>query len=254
MTAPLWRALIVDDEPPARRTLHVLLAGYPTVHIAGECGDAEAALRALVSLSPDIVFLDVQMPGATGIDIVRRAGVGLVPAVVFTTAYADHAVSAFEVQALDYLLKPFSDDRFHEVMARVLRTLDHTRPAAAPPPSPRALVIKDAGKTIVLPVQEIDWIEAEDYCARIHAGARHLLVRRSIRSLHTELGQDDFVRAHRSAVVNVGRIREVQAGDSGEGIVLLANGTTIRLSRTCRAEVRRRLTSRGEDAASRSPR
>jgi two-component system, LytTR family, response regulator len=235
MTSP-WRVLVVDDEPPARRTLQLLLADYRQVTVVGECDHAAAAVEAIRALKPDVLFIDVQMPGATGLDVLREAGLDAVPIVVFTTAYAEYALPAFEAHAFDYLLKPFSDERFADVMTRVLRALDAARPAAVSS-GPRKLTIRDAGRTLVIPVGEIDWIEAEDYCTRIHAGTRHPLVRRSMQSLLEELAPDGFVRTHRSSIVNVTRVREVRPLASGDAEVLLADGTIVRVSRSYRSQL-----------------
>jgi len=264
---PRYRALIVDDEPPARSTLRILLGQYPEIDVVGECGDAAAALEHIRLLAPDVMFVDVQMPGATGLDVVHDAGLDTVPVVVFTTAFAEYALQAFEVHALDYLLKPFSDERFAAVMTRVLRALSHARPATlagipgiesrsqlteighaqatglveAPPTGPidsrsqlvqrGVLTIREAGRTHVMPIAEIDWIEAEDYCARIHAGARSVLIRRSLQSLQAALDPHGFVRVHRSAVVNRSRVREVRSLPSGDADVVLATGAVVRASR-----------------------
>lgn len=233
MTPAKWKALVVDDEPPARRTLQLLLSSYAQVEVVGECDHAAAAVEAIRALKPDLLFIDVQMPGATGLDVLRETGFDVVPVVVFTTAFAEYALPAFEAHAFDYLLKPFSDERFADVMTRVLRALDQARPAVFSR-GPRVLTIRDGGRTLVIPVAEIDWIEAEDYCTRIHAGSRHPLVRRSMQSLLEELAADGFARAHRSAIVNLARIREVRPLTSGDAEAILADGTTVRVSRSHR--------------------
>jgi two-component system LytT family response regulator len=226
-----WRVLIVDDEPPARRTLELLLARYPGFEVVEQCDHAVAAVDAIRRHQPDVLFVDVQMPGATGLDVIHEAGVDVVPVVVFTTAFAEYALPAFEVHALDYLLKPFSDERFDAVMRRVTRSLEQARPVAID--RDRALTIRDAGRTFVIPVGDIDWIEAEDYCTRIHAGDRHLLVRRSLQSFLGDLG-GGFARVHRSSIVNLARVREVQPLASGDQQIVLADGATVRMSRNYR--------------------
>jgi two-component system LytT family response regulator len=229
MTPRPWRVVIVDDEPPARRTLELLLEPYPGFQIADQCDHAAAAVESIRRNEPDVLFVDVQMPGATGLDVIRETGVGVVPVVVFTTAFAEYALPAFEAQALDYLLKPFSDERFDAVMRRVTRSLEQAR--AVTIERDRALKIRDAGRTYVIPVREIDWIEAEDYCARIHAGDRNVLVRRSLQSFAGELAADGFIRVHRSSIVNVARVREVQPLASGDQQIVLESGAFVRLSR-----------------------
>jgi two-component system, LytTR family, response regulator len=234
-----WRAVVVDDEPPARRTLKTLLNRFDRVEVAGECDHAEAALAAIRKLRPDLLFIDVQMPGATGLDVIHAAGSGAVPVVIFTTAYGEYALKAFEAQAYDYLLKPFSDERFHQVMERIFAQLERASPADVNR-SERMVTVRDAGRTLVIPVKEIDWIEAEDYCARIHAGSRKPLVRRSMQSLLEEL-DDQFMRTHRSAIVNLSRIRELRPLPSGEAEACLVDGTRVKVSRAHRSQLEKRL-------------
>lgn len=240
MTARPYRALIVDDEPPARRTLQLLLARHPEFIVAGECDHAAAAVEAIRAHTPDVLFVDVQMPGATGLDVIRDVGVDVVPVVVFTTAYAEYAVPAFEAHALDYLLKPFSDERFADVMARVTRALERAQPVSVSA-KPRALTIREAGRTLVIPIADIDWIEAEDYCTRIHAGARRPLIRRSMQALLDELDADGFARIHRSSIVNLRRVREVRSIGSGDAEAVLVDGTVLRVSRALRDAFEQRL-------------
>jgi two-component system LytT family response regulator len=232
MTPRRWRVLIVDDEPLARRTLELLLEPYPGFEIVAQCDHAAAAIDAIRRAQPDLVFVDVQMPGATGLDVIRETGVDAVPVVVFTTAFAEYALPAFEVHALDYLLKPFSDERFDAVMRRVTRSLEQARPVSTR--TDRSLTIREAGRTYVIPLCEIDWIEAEDYCARIHAGDRHVLVRRSLQSFIDELAAERFARVHRSSIVNVARVRAVHPLASGDQQITLVTGATVRLSRNFR--------------------
>ena len=231
-----WRVLIVDDEAPARRTLRLLVEAEPGWQIVAEADHGVAAIDAIRQHRPDVMFLDIQMPGGTGFDVLEDVGVEAVPIVVFVTAYDQYALQAFEAQALDYLLKPFSDARFAAVMTRVRRALaDRARGLRE-----ERLVIRDRRRTIVIPWNEIDWIEAEDYCIRIHAGAKHPLVRQS---LHATLGQLDparFVRVHRSTIVNIDRVRAATPLPSGDEDLVLADGTKLRLSRNFRADFHRR--------------
>jgi two-component system, LytTR family, response regulator len=249
-SAAAWRAVIVDDEPPARVTLRVLLEGEPDFAIAAECGHGEEALAAVEREKPDVLFLDVQMPGLDGFEVLRRLGPSAVPALVFVTAYDRYALQAFEQHALDYLLKPFSDTRFAAVLDAVRKRL-RERSLAAMSDRLQALldergedaplVIRDAGRTILIPPADILWIEAEDYCARIHArGRRSILVRDSLHRLERALG-NRFARVHRSAIVNVQEIREVSPLTSGDQRLLLSDDTELRVSRTHRAELLGRL-------------
>lgn len=235
------RACIADDEPPARRALEQLLARHADVTVVGSCGDGAAAAELIRAQSPDLVFLDVQMPGGDGFDVLGRLPANP-PVVVFVTAFDHYAVRAFEAQALDYLLKPFSDERFDLVLGRArerLRTRDYDTLAARLDPPP--LIVRDGARTHVIPVREIEWIAAEDYYARIHAGQRRPLVRRSIASLLTTLQPYGFVRVHRSALVNLAAVRHVDALPSGDAELTLAGGDTVRVSRTHRAALDARL-------------
>jgi two-component system, LytTR family, response regulator len=225
-----WRVAIVDDEPPARHTLRLLLAPHQDFEIVAECGHGQEAIAAIRSDALDVLFLDVQMPGMDGFDVLRTVGVDAVPALVFVTAYDRYALQAFETHALDYLLKPFSDERFAEVLARLRKRL-HERSLAAtgrrlsallesrrPQAGPRQLVVRDAGRTLVIPYDDIVWIEAEDYYACVHTRERRTLVRLPLKTLADELDAARFVRVHRSAIVNVSCVREVEplaSGDSG---------------------------------------
>jgi two-component system, LytTR family, response regulator len=242
-----WRTIVVDDEPLARQTVRVLLAREPDFTIVAECSHGADAIDAVGRERPDVLFLDVQMPEVDGFDVLRVLAPGLVPAVIFVTAYDRYALRAFEEHALDYLLKPFSDERFASVVARTRERLQERTFASmagrlsallsATPADTRQLVVRDAGRTLVIPHGDIVWIEAEDYCARIHLRGRTLLVRDSLRALGDSLDCSGFVRAHRSAIVNVDCIREIEPLASGDQRLTLADGTVLKVSRTRRAHV-----------------
>jgi two-component system LytT family response regulator len=251
-----WRAVIVDDEPPARATLRLLLGAAPDFSVAAECGHGEEALRAVARERPDVLFLDVQMPGMDGFEVLRQLGPAALPALVFVTAYDRYALQAFEQHALDYLLKPFSDERFAVVLDAVrarlrertlaamsgrLQALLQARARQAP------LAVRDGSRTVLVTPGDILWVEAEDYCARIHARGRDILVRDSLRRLERTLGPARFARVHRSALVNVDEIREIVPLASGDQRVVLSDGAEIRASRTHRAELLRRLGQRSQD-------
>jgi two-component system LytT family response regulator len=261
MTERLTRrltALIVDDEPPARRTLELLLGREPDIDIVATCGDGPSAVAAILERRPDLVFLDIQIPGGDGFEVLSMLAVENRPAVAFVTAYDEYAVRAFEAHAVDYLLKPFSDERFTALVDRMrqavrLRHVDDiarrlealiaaTTVAPASPTQP--LVVRDGHRTLVLPLAEIEWIEAEDYYARIHAGARRPLVRRSLQSLAAELEPAGFVRVHRSAIVNLQHVREIRSGPTGDHEVVLSSGAVARLSRTWKDAVTARVRDR----------
>ena len=206
--------------------------------------DAVAAIR---GERPDVLFLDVQMPEVDGFEVLRRLDSGSMPAVIFVTAFDRYALQAFEHHALDYLLKPFSDERFAVVIGRTRERLrDRTFAAlaerladllAATAPGRRQLVVRDGGRTLVIPHDDIVWIEAEDYCARIHLRSRTLLVRDSLRALAEALEHAAFVRVHRSAIANIARIRAIEPLASGDQRLTLEDGTVLRVSRTYRADV-----------------
>jgi len=242
-----WRTIVVDDEPLARQTLRLLLAREEDFTIVAECGHGAEGIDAIRRESPDVLFLDVQMPEVDGFEVLRRLGPGTVPVVIFVTAFDRYALQAFEHHALDYLLKPFSDERFSLVIGRTRARLRERRFASmagqlsklllATAPERRQLVVRDGGRTLVVPHADIVWIEAEDYCARIHLRGRTLLVRESLRALADSLAPAEFVRVHRSAIANVACIRTMEPVASGDQRLTLDDGTVLKVSRTHRAEV-----------------
>jgi two-component system LytT family response regulator len=195
--------------------------------VVGECRDGPAALAALDALAPDLVFLDVQMPELDAFGVIRERGVDRMPIVVFVTAYDAFAVRAFEAQALDYLVKPLVAARFAAAMARVRERVRDRRHAV--------LIVGTPAGSLVFDAAEIDWIEANDYYARIHAGGAEHLIRESLASLWRRLDATQFVRVHRGALVRVDRIREIRSTPKGGTIVLLRDGTTVPVSRRRRA-------------------
>jgi two-component system LytT family response regulator len=232
------RAFVVDDEPPARANLTVLLRHDPEIQLIGECGSGMEALAEIRSKKPELVFLDVQMPECDGFDVLEMLGSDLPPAVVFVTAYDQYALRAFEAGALDYLLKPFDNARFERAITRakerIWRGEDISRKA-------ERLAIKSAGQISFLNISEIDWIEAADYYACLHMGTRTHLLRRSMSELEQDLDPSAFCRIHRSAIVNLDRVRTLELNEEGEYDVLLGTGTRLRLSRRYRKELQSRL-------------
>jgi two-component system, LytTR family, response regulator len=239
------RVLIVDDEPLARRGIRQLLARESDMVVVGECRDGRAALAALDTLSPDLVFLDVQMPELDAFGVIRERGVERMPLVVFVTAYDAFAVQAFEAQALDYLVKPLIAARFASGLSRVrerIRQRDVVDLAgrlsavlASAAHGPGGVVVGTPSGSLVVDAHQIDWIEAEDYYSRIHAGGAQHLIRESLASLRRRLDASQFVRVHRGALVRLDRIREVRSTPSGQTVVLLRDGTTVPVSRRRRA-------------------
>jgi two-component system LytT family response regulator len=239
------RTIIVDDEPLARSNLSVLLRGDPEIEIVAECGSGAQALAEIRSARPDLIFVDVQMPECDGFDVLEMLGQDLPPAVVFVTAYDQYALRAFDAGALDYLLKPFDNARFERALERAKQTIVRSRDL---PRKLERLAIKGVGQISFVKVSEIDWIEAADYYACLHVGAKTHLLRRSLAELEDELSEM-FCRIHRSTIVNLDRVRGLKLNEEGEYDVLLDHGTRLRLSR----RYRKQLESRLEASTSRRP-
>lgn len=227
MRSPPWRVLIADDEPAARRGVRQLLAGFSDFVVAGECRDGAEALASLDTLAPDIVFLDISMPGIDGFEVIRRRTPERMPAVVFLTAHDAFAIQAFEAQALDYLLKPVTQTRFSATMKRLTRQLGGEREPS--------LVVTTARGAAVVPFKEIDWIESADNYARIWTAGRSYLLREALRALEARVEPHGIVRAHRRALIRLGGIRRLTVTDAGEMHAVLSCGVKIPVSRRRRA-------------------
>ncbi len=242
------RALIVDDEPLARRGIRQLLAPFRQVEVVGECRDGREAMRALATLKPDLVFLDIQMPGLDGMDVTRLHGVERMPVIVFVTAHEEFAVQAFEARALDYLVKPLSEARFRVTITRVLKQL---RARAS-----HRIVVPTRGGEVLLDAGEIDWIEAQDDHAAIHAGARRFRVRQSLSEFEAQLDPARFARIHRSVIVRLDDVRELRTDPRRGTSIRLRDGTDLPVSRRRVAQLKTRLrsTSRSPRRSRRSPR
>jgi two-component system LytT family response regulator len=235
------RALIVDDEPPARASVRVLLSRDPQIDILGECASGREAVSAIRTLRPDLVFLDVQMPECDGFDVLEILGTHQPPAIVFVTAYDQFALRAFDAGALDYLLKPFDNQRFERMLARAKQKIYTENELSS---RSERLAIKSGGEVLFLPVADIDWIEAADYYSCLHVGDRTHLIRRSMSELEQELDAARFCRIHRSAIVNLSGVRSLQVNSDGEYEVRLIDGTLLPLSRRCRKELQSRLAAK----------
>ncbi len=250
------RVLIVDDEPIARETLRLCLAGDHDVIVVGSCSGADAA-DVVRSTSPDIMFLDVQMPEVNGFDLIERIGTGAVPVIVFVTAYDQYALRAFEVHALDYLLKPFDDRRFQDALARAkqqlrarasssveerLLNLLEEREKSAQPYLHR-FVVRARERSIFVPAEAVDWINGADDYIELHVGKETHLLRERLADLEGRLDPRQFARIHRSTIVNIDRVKEQHALFRGDSLLVLTDGVRLRLSRSRRAEFERRLTS-----------
>jgi len=261
------RVVLVDDEPWARKGLRVLLEPVPGVEIVGEAGNGAEAVEVIRDAAPDLVFLDVRMPEMDGFGVLRALGPDRAPAVVFVTAYDEHAVRAFDANAADYLLKPFDDERFHRALDRARARIGDRRvrelasrlatllapggdespsptPSPAPPPPAAGdappggyadrIVLKSSGRITFLETASIDWIEAADYVVRLHAGGATHVLREPISDLERRLDPRRFFRIHRSTIVNLSSVREMQPLFHGEYVVIMRDGTRLRLSRSRR--------------------
>ena len=245
------RAIIVDDEPTARRGVRLLLERDGGVDVVGEASGGAEAAELILREKPDLAFLDVQMPGCDGFQTLAKVGVAAAPAVVFVTAYDEHALRAFEVNAVDYLLKPYDDARFgaalqrakdevrrrqaDTVNVRLHQLLDYLQNV----PAPRAMeentsdriLIKSSGEIFFLKAEEIDWIEAEGDYMKFHVAGRAHLMRETMARLEARLDPKRFIRIHRSTIVNIDRLRKLSPSFAGEYAVILHDGTKLKLSR-----------------------
>jgi two-component system LytT family response regulator len=233
------RALVVDDEPLARRNVTVLLRGDSDIGSIEECGSGAEAIEAIRRWRPDLVFLDVQMPECGGFDVLELLGTDLPHAVIFVTAYDEYALRAFEAGALDYLLKPFDDARFGRALERAKDKLAHY---SSPRPQPATrLVVRSPGRLLFLNVSDIDWIDAASYYACLHAGGETHIIRRTLSELERELGEEKFIRIHRSTIVNLDRVQGLALQSGGEYEVVLKSNVRLRLSRRFRKRLQDRM-------------
>jgi two-component system, LytTR family, response regulator len=237
------RTLVVDDEPVARARMLSLLQNEPDIEIIGECESGQEALSRIELTSPDLVFLDIQMPQMDGLQLSRALG-DRMPAVVFVTAYDEYALRAFEVHALDYVLKPFSAERFKSALTHARQHLSKRSTPGRREPLPERrdrLVIKSSGRIYFVRTHEIDWCEAAGNYVRLHVGAQTHLVRGTMGHIESQLDARQFVRVHRSTIVNVDRIQELRSSFNGEYIILLNDKTRLTLSRGYRDGLQARL-------------
>lgn len=257
------RALIVDDEPLAREGIRTRLDALGGFEVIGECAGGKAAVAAIRSQAPDVVFLDVQMPVIDGFGVIAEVGVDRMPATVFVTAHDQYAIRAFDAQAIDYVLKPIDDTRFARAveslrkrlrearesgvarqLAALLGEVRESNPVATPPerdPGGDKLVARDGNRIEMVPFDEIDFIAADGDYVRVHAGTRQLLLRLTMSSLETTLPAGTHVRIHRSTIVNVSRVRTLKQLPNTEYGVVLTNGVTLRASRSYADRLRRAL-------------
>lgn len=222
-----WKALIADDEPAARRGVRQLLSAFPEFAVAGECRNGAEVLAALDVSAADVVFLDIQMPGIDGFEVIRRRTAERMPAVIFLTAYDQFAVHAFDAEALDYLVKPVSEARFAATMRRLTRRLH----ATAESTRDESIVVTTSRGAAVLHISDIDWFEAAGNYAQLWIGARNYFLRESLQLLEERVRKHGFIRAHRSALVRLSGVRELTRTRAGRLVAVLGCGARIPVSR-----------------------
>ena len=240
--------MIADDEPLARERLKLLLAPHADIELVAECRNGNEVVNALKASRVDLLFLDIQMPGKDGFEVIQEIGQANMPATVFVTAHNEHAVEAFEVHALDYLVKPIEGKRLTETLARVKKTVtsekafaareeissavEALRSAKVQSASVQRFFAKNGNASSVISVNDIEWIEAADYYVCLHVGGKKHLLRERIRALEAKLDTSKFIRVHRSAIVNIDHVREIHRDGRSEGWVLLSTGTRVRLNKS----------------------
>jgi two-component system LytT family response regulator len=247
---PNVRTLIVDDEPLARERLRTLLADEPGVEVVGECGDGCQAVVAIEELKPDLVFLDVQVPNLDGFRILESVSADRIPAIVFVTAYDHYALRAFDVRAVDYILKPFGRERHQkaleharaqitrgkstDISGQLVALLEEIRPQKN---YLKRIMIKSGGRLYFLRTAEVDWVEAAGNYVRLHVGAESHLLRETMNGLETKLDPERFIRIHRSTMVNIERIKELQPWFHGDYVVILRDDRQLTMSATYREKL-----------------
>jgi len=238
------RTIVVDDEAPARRRVRRLLLSERDVAVVGECGDGASALALIGRERPDLVVLDVQMPERDGFDVVKAIPAPALPAVLFVTAHDRYALRAFDVHAVDYLLKPFSAERFRTAIQRARERIASRGADAglaslaeslrARPAYLTKVPVRTGARTVLVDLSAVDWMEAADNYVRLHVRQREFLVRETLASLESQIDPDRFVRVHRSAIVQIDRVAELRSQSHGDALVILEGGTEVAVSRTWR--------------------
>lgn len=257
------RTVIVDDEPLARRNIRLLLKDEPEIEISGEAASGREALALIRKHSPDLVFLDIQMPEMDGFGVLENLEAEQLPVIVFVTAFDHYALKAFEFHALDYLLKPFDDARFEKALRQAKRQIEQrevkdlstrlvallegrdgpTQETTGKPGHVSRLLIKSSGRVFFLKTEEIDYVQAEDYYVKLQVGRKGHLLRETMNEMEAKLDPSKFLRIHRSTIVNIDRIRELQQHFNGDYIVVIQDGTELKLSRSRREQLERLLKS-----------
>jgi two-component system LytT family response regulator len=220
-----WKALIADDEPAARRGVRQLLANFPEFVVAGECRNGAEVLAALDASAPDVIFLDIQMPGIDGFEVIKQRTVERMPAIVFLTAFDQFAIKAFETEALDYLVKPVSEARFAMTMKRLAQRLESRSKVT------ETIVVTTSRGAAVLHLNEIDWIEAAGNYSQLWVGTRSYFLRESLQLLEKRVEKNGFVRAHRRALVRLDGVRELTRTRAGASVAVLESGVRVPISR-----------------------
>jgi len=246
--------MVVDDEPLGREGLVELLQACPGVTVVAALADGMAALAAMEQDPPDALFVDVQMPGLNGFEVVEALDQNALPAIVFVTAHDAYAVRAFEINAIDYLLKPVTAERLRHAVERVRTSRRNVAEAyrdrvtslldqLVPGRSGGAgrLIVREVGQIVVVPTREVDWVEGADYYSKLHCGDKIHLLRETLGSLERRLDAGRFMRVHRSTIVNLGRVQAVEAEQRGDGVVVLATGARVKVTQARRQELERRL-------------
>jgi two-component system LytT family response regulator len=249
-TAKRIKTIIVDDEPPSRTKIRELLKSDPDIEIIDECANGRDAIKSIAASQPDLMFLDIQMPELDGFGVLEALGPGKLPAIVFVTAYDQYAVQAFEVHAVDYLLKPFDRQRFQTALDRAKAHLQSTngdqlnqqlnsllRELKGPVKQYERFVVKSGGRVFFLKNDEIDWIEAAGNYVRVHVGKDTHLLRETMTAIQKKLDPALFIRIHRSTFVNIEKIKELQPWFHGEYVVILRDGTQLTMSRSYRSNL-----------------
>ena len=232
------RAVIVEDEPLALARLCRLLHHHEDVHVVGEAGNAEDAMTLIQTYQPELLFLDIEMPRANGFELLHALERQPRPVVIFTTAHPEFAHQAFEVNAADYLVKPFDDERLTRAMERARRFLAAPQPAAVPHARPRErYAVRVRGEIVLVNVADVEWVSAEGNYARLHAGEKSYLIRDSMQRLEETLEPTLFARVHRSAIVNLNRVKKLVLDRDGSYEIVLASGATVPVGATYRSRV-----------------
>lgn len=248
------RALIVDDEPPARAVIRKMLADDAAVEVIGECSNGVEAIKFICKNSPDLLFLDIQMPEMDGFALLEAFDENKIPAVIFVTAYDQYAVQAFEVSAVDYLLKPFDHERLEKALDRAKANLREKsnedrneqivgllQKINANQPNFERFVVKKNGRVLLIPIDEVDWIESYGNYVLLHLGQTKHIIRETMNQIEIRLNLQNFVRIHRTTIVNFDRIRELQTHFNEEHLVILKDGTELALSRRYRDKLSQKL-------------